>query len=91
MLTGANANLNPNTALHIDPSRDERAPLLILGGDTDHVVPAAVTRANFKQYAQSSAVTEHLEFPGRSHFTVGEPGWEAVADTALEWASEHAR
>jgi hypothetical protein len=25
-------------------------------------------------------------FPGRDHFTCGEPGWEAVADFALDWA-----
>ncbi len=31
------------------------------------------------------------EFPGRSHWTCGEPGWEQVADYALDWAVEHAR
>jgi hypothetical protein len=25
-------------------------------------------------------------FPGRDHFTCGEPGWEAAADFALGWA-----
>ena len=25
-------------------------------------------------------------FPGRDHYTCGEPGWEAVADFALDWA-----
>jgi hypothetical protein len=28
--------------------------------------------------------------PIQSHYTVGEDGWEAVADYALEWAEEHA-
>jgi hypothetical protein len=31
-------------------------------------------------------VTEHKEYEERSHWTCGEPGWEAVADHALEWA-----
>jgi len=35
-------------------------------------------------------LTEYKEFPGRSHFTVGQEGWEEVADHALTWAVEHA-
>ena len=30
------------------------------------------------------------EFPLRSHFTLGEEGWEQVADYALTWAIENA-
>ena len=37
------------------------------------------------------ATTETYEFPNRSHFTGVEPGWEQVADYALEWATSHAR
>lgn len=29
-------------------------------------------------------------FPGRSHYTVGQEGWEEVADYALDWAVEKA-
>ena len=32
---------------------------------------------------------DYKEFPGRPHFTAGAPGWEAVADYALEWANRH--
>lgn len=35
---------------------------------------------------KSKALTAYKEFPGRSHFLLGQPGWEAVADFALEWA-----
>ena len=34
---------------------------------------------------------EYKEFPGRSHFTVGQEGWEEVAHYALDWASENAQ
>jgi hypothetical protein len=44
-----------------------------------------------KKYEKSKALTEYREFPGRTHFTLGQPGWEEVADYALEWAVEHAR
>jgi pimeloyl-ACP methyl ester carboxylesterase len=80
------ANFNPNAVTKIDFHNDDRAPLLILGGGKDHTVPAAVTRANAKLQRKSKAVTEYTEYPDRSHFTVGQDGWEAVADHALEWA-----
>ena len=31
-------------------------------------------------------LTSTVEFPGRSHFTLGQPGWEAVVDFALSWS-----
>jgi hypothetical protein len=44
-----------------------------------------VNRSNAKHYT-SNTITDYEEFPGRSHWTCAEPGWEAVADYALEWA-----
>jgi hypothetical protein len=41
-------------------------------------------------YCQSTSVTACKEFPERSHYTIGEPGWEQVADYALRWATENA-
>jgi hypothetical protein len=38
---------------------------------------------------RSPALTEIYEFPDRSHFTGVEPGWEQVADYALQWATSH--
>jgi alpha-beta hydrolase superfamily lysophospholipase len=51
---------------------DQRAPLLFIAGGVDHVMPAAVNRANFEHY-KSAADTEYKEYDGRSHFTVGRP------------------
>jgi pimeloyl-ACP methyl ester carboxylesterase len=80
------ANFNPSAATKINFHNDDRAPLLILGGGKDHTVPPATTRSNFKLQSKSKAVTEYKEYEERSHWTCGEPGWEAVADHALEWA-----
>jgi hypothetical protein len=33
--------------------------------------------------------TDYKEFEGRSHYTLGQPGWEEVADYALDWCNEH--
>jgi len=52
-------------------------------GGKDHTVPASLTRTNFKLQHKSKAPTELKEFPGRSHYTVGQDGWEEVADYAL--------
>jgi pimeloyl-ACP methyl ester carboxylesterase len=89
---GAFANFNPRTPLRLDFTNEDRAPLLLIAGGSDHVVPAAVDLQAARRFERKSqAVTEYKEFPGRSHFTVGQPGWEEVADYALDWAIEHAK
>ena len=72
-------------------ARLDRAPLLFIAGGKDHLMPPSVIRSNAKKYRNSEALTETYEFPERSHFTGVEPGWEQVADYALEWATSHAR
>ena len=89
---GAFANFNPRSALKLDFKNDDRAPLLLIAGGSDHVVPASVDKATSERFERkSTALTDYKEFPGRSHFTVGQEGWEEVADYALDWAVEHAR
>ena len=39
-----------------------------------------------REQSKSKAITEDTVFPGRSHFTIGQDGWEEVADYALDWA-----
>jgi pimeloyl-ACP methyl ester carboxylesterase len=76
---------------YVNYDNEERAPLLLIAGGEDHLQPAAVSESNFKHYRHSNATTDYKEFPGRSHYTVGEDGWEEVADYALDWAVEHAK
>lgn len=67
----------------------DRAPLLFIAGEQDHIMPPAVNRSNAKHWAKSPAVTDYHEFPGRDHWTCAAPGWEEVADYALRWAIDH--
>lgn len=88
---GLIANFKPgHQETWVDYTAD-RAPLLFIGGEKDHIMPPAVNRSNAKHYARSPALTEYVELEGRDHWTCGAPGWEAVADRALTWALEHAR
>lgn len=64
----------------------DRAPLLFIAGSEDHIMPPAVNRSNARHYHRSPAVTEYVELEGRDHWTCAAPGWEAVADHALDWA-----
>jgi hypothetical protein len=50
----------------------------------------SVNKADVHKYAKSTALTEYVEFEGCDHWTAGAPGWEAVADKALEWALANA-
>ncbi|GAB3942627.1 alpha/beta hydrolase [Micromonospora vulcania] len=86
LFEGAFANIDPRSPAKIDFGRDNRAPLLLMAGELDHVVPASVVRSNAGLYQKSRALTAFEEFPGRTHFTAGQDGWEKIADYALDWA-----
>jgi pimeloyl-ACP methyl ester carboxylesterase len=87
---GVLANLTPgHQDAWVNFRNDERAPLLFIAGGEDHIVPPSVNKSNADHYGKSGAHTDYKEFPGRSHFTVGQDGWEEVADYALNWANEH--
>jgi pimeloyl-ACP methyl ester carboxylesterase len=76
-----------STAVRFDDAT--RAPLLLVAGERDRTVPAAMNRANFAKYQRHAAVrdkTDFREFAGRSHWIIAEPGWEEVADAAIAWA-----
>ena len=86
------ANFTPgHQDTYVDFRNEERAPLLFIAGGEDNLMPPAVNQSNAKHYRHVKSVTDYKEFPGRSHYTVGEDGWEEVADYALEWAVEHAK
>lgn len=90
LFQAALANFNPRAASAVNFHNDDRAPLLMIAGGMDHVSPVAVVAANVKLYAKSKAITAYKEFPERTHYILGQTGWQEVADYALEWAVRHA-
>jgi len=86
---GALSLVNPKAASKVNYANDKRAPLLFIAGGSDHLVPPAINKANVRKYSKSGALTAYREFPGRTHNTIGQAGWEQVADFALSWALEN--
>jgi pimeloyl-ACP methyl ester carboxylesterase len=86
LFEGALASFNPMSPTKVDFANPNRAPLLFIAGGADHLIPPSVNRENARKYRRSGALTAYREFPGRSHYTVGQPGWEEIADYALSWA-----
>ena len=83
------ANIHPGKDDNwVDYKNDERAPLLFISGSEDHLMPPKIQQSNAKHY-KSATITEVEEFEG-PHLLPAAPGWEAVADRALEWALAHA-
>jgi pimeloyl-ACP methyl ester carboxylesterase len=82
-------NLHRHPTTEVDFSKDDRAPLLFVAFEDDHIVPPKASRHNAEKYEGSQAVVEFKEFPGRPHFP-GVPGWDEVADYSLAWAIEQA-
>jgi len=79
----ANFALHPTTDVHF--KNEQRAPLLIVGAEKDHTVPASVSRAQYKKYEHSPARTEYLEFEGRPHLFIAGEGSDEVAASIDSW------
>ncbi|MGW0742812.1 alpha/beta hydrolase [Streptomyces sp. NPDC002817] len=84
------ATLRPgHQSTYVNYHNDDRAPLLFVSGELDHLMPPKVQQSNARHY-KSNTVTEVREFAGRPHLLPAAPGWEEVADHALDWAVSHA-
>src|SRR4051794_31074060 len=82
---GAMAPVNPRSPTRVDFSNATRAPLLLLAGEKDHVVPPVVNRRNHRAYARSGARTDFREFPDRVHWILAQDGWQEVAEHIDGW------
>jgi len=87
LFQSALANMTPRgrAATAVDTRTADRGPLLIISGGVDRTVPDSVSRAAFKLYGKSAAVTEFRQFPDRGHSLTVDSGWSEVAQAALDW------
>jgi alpha-beta hydrolase superfamily lysophospholipase len=88
LFQAATANFSPRSPAMVEVNNGHRGPLLIIAAAEDHTVPASSSRASFKRYHKSSAVTEFEEFAGRGHSLTLDHGWAEIADHVLAWLAE---
>jgi pimeloyl-ACP methyl ester carboxylesterase len=84
------ANLRLHAPTEVDYHRAGRAPMLLVGAEKDHTVPAAVVRSQHKKYAGGASPVEYVEFAGRPHLFMTGDGWEEVATHIDAWLTRNA-
>lgn len=65
--------------------RKTSAPLLVIAGSEDRINPPGTVERVAGLYRE---LATYEKVPGMSHWLVGEPGWEKVADRAIAWLGE---
>jgi pimeloyl-ACP methyl ester carboxylesterase len=70
LLQTAFANFISQTPATVNFRNDTRAPLLLVAGGKDRVVPGAMVKANFELYRESKAETDYKDFPDQTHFSL---------------------
>ena len=71
----------------VDTANTSRGPLLITGGEKDHIAPPILGKASLKRY-NSSVNTEFKLFEGRGHSLIVDHGWKEIAEYSLSWLNE---
>jgi pimeloyl-ACP methyl ester carboxylesterase len=75
---------DPRRAAHVR-ARDVTCPILCLVGEHDKINPPLTVRRIAERY-EGRAIFHEL--PRHSHWLIGEPGWEKIADRTLLWLDE---
>jgi alpha-beta hydrolase superfamily lysophospholipase len=69
----------------VDTDNTARGPLLLISGQEDRMVADAMTRAMYKLYGDSTAMTDLKQFADRGHSLAIDSGWPVVADYVMVW------
>lgn len=72
----------------VDTKNTTRGPLLITGGEKDHIAPPVLGKAAQKKY-NKSVVTDFKLFEGRGHSLASDHGWKEVAEYSLAWLNKN--
>jgi non-heme chloroperoxidase len=85
LFQAALANLYPATEAKVDSKNPDRGPLKIIAGELDNTAPWAIANASYKLQKRNTGVTEIELIKNRGHSLTIDSGWEAVAQTALDF------
>jgi len=72
----------------VNTANTTRGPLLITGGEKDHIAPPILGKASLKKYSKS-VMTEFKLFEGRGHSLIVDHGWQEVAEYSLAWLNKN--
>lgn len=72
----------------VDTGNLTRGPLLITGGEKDHIAPPILGKASAAKY-NKSVVTDFKLFEGRGHSLASDHGWKEIAEYALSWLNKY--
>lgn len=72
----------------VNTGNTTRGPLLITGGEKDHIAPPILGKASLNKY-NSSVITEFKLFEGRGHSLIVDHGWKEVAEYSLAWLNKN--
>ena len=72
---------------HID-FKKPHPPLLLIAGSEDNIIPASLNKSNHAKYQGATSITDFKEFPGRTHYIIGQKNWEEVADYIAAWLND---
>jgi pimeloyl-ACP methyl ester carboxylesterase len=76
--------LDMRRASEVD-GRKVTCPVLLIAGSEDRINPPGTVKRVAALYGERA---QYEKMPGMSHWLVGEPGWERIADRALQWLEE---
>lgn len=65
------------------------APLLVIAGENDHIIPAALNRKNFDKYSNAASVKTFHQFDGECHALIVDKKWKDVATYVESWLEKH--
>ncbi|HEY4151160.1 MAG TPA: alpha/beta hydrolase [Chitinophagaceae bacterium] len=68
----------------VNTANTTRGPLLVTGGEKDHIAPPILGKASVKKY-NSSVKTEFKLFKDRGHSLIVDHGWKEIAEYSLSW------
>ena len=72
----------------VDTGNAARGPLLITGGEKDHIVPAVLSRVAAGKY-NAGRVTDYKLFEARGHTLAIDHGWRELAEYSLLWLNRN--
>ena len=68
-------------AARVDESK-VTCPVLVIAGSQDRTTPASIAQKIASKYR---TVSSYQEFANHSHWVVGEPDWQEIAEYISDW------